>query len=176
MARKLGWVFILFSFASIFFLCTPAMAVPLTWTETYDPNPDRLIKLGGSYSFTHDLTNSSSGLLFVPAQDFIIGHMLTLHLYDDADYSPEIAYVNLPGIMSDNIYNFSWVHNNFGLSLAGLFSLNTLGEYNMDIGSILTAPGSRDPNTKSVPEPAVMVIFGTGLVFLGFIGRKFRHN
>lgn len=191
MGRKLEWGFALLSIAATFFLCSSALAVPFTWTDTVDPAPNRLIRWCSSFSYTHNLTDNSPEPAFVPGQDVITGYSLTLRLYDDGAgwdelFAPELVRVNLPGIISDGIYNFSMTNNEFGWSLAGLFSLNTSGTYSVTIRSILgdfffdsstlTASGNRNTNTASVPEPAAMVLFGTGLVLFGFIGRKFKHS
>lgn len=172
--RKL--VLVIFSLVATILLCGPAMAAPFTWTDSYDP-ADILITCLKPYSFVHNLNPD-----FVPGQDLITDYSLTLGLYDDKDKWLEIAFVNLPGIMSDGFYNFKYDNNEFGWSLAGFFSLNTLGTYQVTISSWLgdfyfdysTLKASGYNNTAPVPEPASMILFGTGLVVFGFAGRKFK--
>lgn len=169
--------FIAFSLVtSIFFLCGTALAVPM-WTDLVDPG-DRLIKPGKPFKYCHDLTDDG----FVPGKDLITGYTLTLSLYDDDD-SPEKAFVNLPGIKSDGFYNFKHNNSEYGWSLAGFLSLNAFGKYFVTISSwkgdfyfdksTLTATGHNN-HTAPVPEPASMLLFGTGLIVFGFAGRKLK--
>ena len=175
--------FIAFSLVtSIFFLCGTALAVPFTWTDTFDPSKDssKDLRIGwfSSYSYSHDLEGFS-----LEDGDVITGYRLTLSLYDD-DCQPEIAFVNLPGIKGDGFYNFSFSkqNNEYDWSFAGVMSLNKYGRLDVTIYSLggdfffdwskLTAWGENQ--TAPVPEPASMLLFGTGLIVFGFTGRKLK--
>jgi len=189
MPVRLRKVLILFGLASTFFLCGSALAVPFTWTDVI--NPDTVIgsRQLSVYSYSHNLTANPTP--FVPIRDWISQYTLTLRLSDDDIgrdewVGAEHVIVNLPGFISDGIYDFSNEFNEFGLSIAGLVNLNISGEFNVTLiswggdfyfgSSTLTASGHNNSNTARVPEPAMMVLFGTGLVMFGFIGRKFKQS
>lgn len=59
-----------------------ATAVPVTYTDSIDITPDRLMGLAdGPYSFTHDINDNG----FDAAADTLLSVMLTLDVIDDGD-------------------------------------------------------------------------------------------
>jgi hypothetical protein len=156
-----------------------AGATPYTWVDTFDPCD---IRVGwfDSLKYEHDLTDNTP-VPFAIGEDFIYSYSLTVRLYDDGGFLdlPEIAYINQPGLLGDGFYDFSYENRELGWSLAGLIELNLLGQLSVSIDSWfgdfyfdysqLTARGE---NNAPVPEPATMLLLGSGLIGLAGFGRK----
>jgi hypothetical protein len=164
-----------------------ASAAPMTWKDDITLNPSQLLKSGQSVTFNHDITDGVGGFqgFSMGGNDFITDYSILLTLHDDRDdwwNSCELAWVNTPGLVSDGFYNFTAANDTFGWSLAGLVDLNTagtlgitvkstLGDFFVD-SSVLTANGNNGCSAP-VPEPATMLLFGTGLAGLvGALRRK----
>lgn len=160
-----------------------------TWTDVIDWNPDQKIDAWEKVTYTHDITDGKDGfsgvLMEQGGEDIILNYSLSISLYDDkmdrrCDF--ESAWINQPGRVGDGLYDFAYDNNEFGWSLAGLISLNYEGTLEVTIKSlagdffldksILTASGYNGNEMAPVPEPATIVLFGSGLLGLAGFGRK----
>lgn len=156
-----------------------AEADPWTWTDVYNPQPDIYFASGirDSYSFTQDIRDNG----FNVGADIVYNYSLSISLYDDNDRAAERALINLPGVISDGFYNFSFSSNTFGMSLTGWAKLNSSGLLDVSIerisgdfyfgDSTLTATGW-EANPVAAAEPTTLLLLGSGLVGLGLLGRR----
>ena len=158
-----------------------AAFVPATWTDSVGGSVK--INQGGSYAYEHDLTNEG----FRPLTDLITDFSLSVNLFDDNDKTGEWATVQVADVLGlGNTYSFNFTSNNFnhGTTLLGLIELNALGSLSVTInslygdfyfgGSKLVAAGLQE--SRQVPEPETLAMFGIGLVGVAAAARRRKAN
>ena len=170
----------------LLFLTTPAYAVVTTWVDDWKPEDDGLdspLYFGSkwnpsaiqSHTYVHDITSGG----FVVGSDTVSSYNLSIGLADDEDCDWfEVAWINLPGTITDRFVEIDYDDVELGFSLAGIAALNNFGQFNVTItrifgdfwlnGSVLTATGV----SSQVPLPGAALLLGSGL--LGLIGLRRR--
>jgi hypothetical protein len=156
-----------------------ASFVAASWTDSV-AGSSTLINSSKDFSYTHDLTDNG----FRPLTDLITDFSLSLNLSDDKDAAGEWATINVADVFGlGNKYTFNISDTNFthGTTLLGLIELNVLGTLSVTIhaiqtgdfyfgGSKLVAAGLQD--TRQVPEPETLAMFGIGLVGVAAAARR----
>jgi len=180
--------------AALMLVTGSTWAIPTTWTDTFDFNPDILIP--PTFFYTHDITDSGFTSFFMGGNDTITSYLLTVALYDDnkgtsynfcsntfsfSDGSEAARILTTGGVYS---YNFNLTSNDFTGSLLGRFDLwadgrlgvfvsSTFGDFYLD-SSVLTVSGNDGsaPAPAPVPEPGTMALLGFGLFGLAVYGKR----
>ena len=169
MNRAVRW-FLAF-FLPLLFWLPPAFAAPWVWTDVFpDPStnsdPVLLNAEHRYYSYAHDITDNG----FDVEQDLVTSYDLAIGLYDDSHCDrSEWAWIDLPGLVTDGIFEIDYTDIKFGWSIMGLISLNTTGTLGVEITrltgdfyfgeSTLNAYGCE---TNPVPLPASAILLGAG--------------
>jgi hypothetical protein len=167
-------------------------AVPTTWTDTIDWNPDQRVGFWGSFGYYHDISDGVDGFVGIldGGNDIVNTYSLTVALYDDYDRRDqwELAYISQPGVLGDGFYNFNYSNQTYDWSIAGLIDINHDGTLNVSINSwwgdfnldwsTLVARGDNgtETGTAPVPEPSTILLMGTGILGLVAYGRKRYHK
>jgi hypothetical protein len=152
-----------------------AAIVPAQWTDDWAPDGGP-IDFGRrdyhSYTYQHDLGHAG----FDAAHDAVDHYRLSIQLQDDSHHdSWEWAFIDLPGLRTDDAVEVGNHDVHLGWSLAGLASLNANGLLDITIyrlcgdfqlfGSHLSACGTSDPPSQA-PIPASLLLMASGLVGL----------
>lgn len=168
-----------------------AWAIPTTWTDTIDFNPD--VKIPPTYFFTHNIADNGFSSYFMGGNDTITSYLLTVSLYDDnrgTSYNfcsnnlligdgPESARILTTGGVYS--YDFTLASNDYTGSILGRFDLwadgrmgvyvsSTLGDFYLD-SSTLTVIGDNGTSAP-VPEPGTMALLGFGMLSLAIYGKR----
>jgi hypothetical protein len=176
--------------AALMLVAGSAWAIPTTWTDTIDFNPDILIP--PAYFYTHNISDSGFTSFFMGGDDTISSYVLTIALYDDNKGSrynfcnnefrigdgPEAARILTSGGVYS--YNFSLTSNDYAGSLLGRLDLWADGKLGVFVGSTLgdfylASSELRvygDNGTAPVPEPGTMALIGFGMLSLAIYGKR----
>lgn len=184
---------ILLATVAIVAMASVAWAVPTTWTDSIDFNPD--IKIPPAYSYIHNIAENGFSSLWMGGNDTISSYVLTLSLYDD-NRGTRTIFGTIPdgtevgGIWTSALdhytYNFNLTSQDFAGSFLGALDIwadgrigvkvteesglsNILGDFYL-ASSTLTVYG--DNGSAPVPEPGTMVLLGAGLMGLAVFGKR----
>ncbi len=150
-------------------LSLTAQAVPMIWHQTVDFEPEISFGLD-TFTYTHDIKTDG----FNPLTDTVLFYDLNIGLYDDALIEPdpdELAFIDLPGIAADGIFEIDYSDIHRGISVEGLAMINVDGLLDVRIDrlfgdfvlgeSTIVARG-----LSEVPAPAPLLLLVAGLAGL----------
>jgi hypothetical protein len=173
---------IIFTITVLFAFAVNAFAIPYTWVDTKDFNPNnQYIDFFHPATYTHDITDNG----FTVGVDTIDNYTLTFKLYDTASKkycsNINIAFIDQPGgLTADKFYAFNInLDKSLNGSIEGIYKLNSTGKLDVTIYAILgdffldysqlTANGT---DAAPVPEPGTMVLLGFGMLGLAIYGKR----
>jgi hypothetical protein len=186
---KKFWVFL---WASVLVLgalgVAAATPVPWTWTDVYtDPAGDVYFSEAGNgglqtYSYIHDIRDEGFDPLL---EDIVTSAILNIDFYDDRVERPWVseAVMVFPQLSTGTEYDFSYDDPDFGISILALVFLNLTGQLQVTLeqveGDFYFAQSTLEASGREsspVPEPATVLLIGTGLAGVAGLRRRVRKK
>lgn len=173
------------SIIMVLFVSAAAMAVPMTWTDTIDFNPDvRISPLNGK-SYFHNITDNGFKSALNSGNDTISGYSLKVSIFDDNDRGAESAIVwTLGGTHS---YDFAFSSQTYEGGILGVIDILDDGTLNVSVSSLWgdfflgaselkvfgdDGEAPPPPPLTHAPEPGSLILMGSGLIGVALCGRR----
>ena len=167
------------SFLGVVFVAGSASALPMSFSDVHYPDPNIWLDASNNaYSYEHDINDNG----YNSATDSILSANLLMYLYDDSDQdASECVTVEFDSNFQQNfevetcLYKFDVEVSMLDDGVLLVDLAQTHGDFGLGL-SVLNVEVDRVEGGLNAPEPATMLLFGTGLIGMAAVGRKKFFN